>query len=195
MGRRKLHALGALILVIATTAFAKFGGFGPYVVAVPDGFMYAKAVPTDPAGTKGTTRIFRVTAKEDELLDTYDWYAPVLFGGGITLGWSPIAGKVAVMRVHAESEPTADTRVELSFYLGGKRLLTYSTKDLLAMGFKKQQLKLISDQRRLDTLDIKVIGCQQVPRTNDYHFVIATADGTPIHFDILTGERVPIVDK
>ena len=26
--------------------------------------------------------------------------------------------------------------------------------------------------------------------TNDYHFVLATADGTPIHFDILTGERV-----
>jgi len=84
--------------------------------------------------------------------------------------------------------------VELSFYAGGKRLLTYSTKDLVGMGFKKVA-QMSTAERRPDRLDIKVIGCKQVASAKeagqiDYAFILSTSDGQLVHFDIATGERV-----
>jgi hypothetical protein len=187
----------AVILVTAcviTSALAKIAGSAPYVVTDTNGMFYAKAVPTELAGTKGTTKIYRVAAKEDTLLDSYDWYAPARFDGWLVLGWESNAGKVSVLRIHQETEDAADDRVELSFYTGGKRLLTYSSKDLLAMGFKKVD-RMSTAERRPQRLDIKVIGCKQVagaknPGGVDHNFILSTSDGLLIHFDLATGERL-----
>jgi hypothetical protein len=195
--KRVVYFAAMLVSVFAvTTALAKIAPAGPYVVTGFDGMFYAKAVPAEASGTKGTTKIYRVGAKEDTLLDSYDWYAPNRFDGWIVLGWDSNTGKVSVMRIHQEPEDAADNRVELSFYAGGKRLLTYSTKDLLDMGFKKVA-RMSTAERRPDRLDIKVIGCKQVaspkePGNIGYAFILSTSDSQLVHFDISTGERLNV---
>src|SRR4051794_6172373 len=96
----------------------------PYVQSGADGVFYARCIPAADAGFAGTTRVYKVRREKDELLDTYNWYAP----GGVVLGWSPIAGKVAVLARGGK------TGVELSFYLGGKHLASYTAEDLRQFG-------------------------------------------------------------
>src|SRR5690242_20675542 len=49
-------------------------GNQPYVHSI--GHYYAKSVPGEPSGSKGSTRIFRVREQDDELVCTFNWYAP-----------------------------------------------------------------------------------------------------------------------
>ena len=117
----------------------KPGGSRPYVVTShQDGLYYAKSVPADESGqsAQGTTKVYRVGRDGDELLDTYPWYAPRGVKTGMLLDWSPTAGKVAIMRMHDEDVPFAMDRVELTFYLGGKLLKSYTVKDLAALGVR-----------------------------------------------------------
>ena len=52
----------------------------------PDGVFYARCIPAESQGAKGTTTIYRVKADADEVVDRYDWYGPTT----VVLGWSPI---------------------------------------------------------------------------------------------------------
>ena len=51
----------------------------PRVFAGRHGNCYAKSVPADHYGQKGTTRIFMVDAGTDRLVHTHNWYAQQLF--------------------------------------------------------------------------------------------------------------------
>lgn len=148
-----------------------------YVQSGPDGITYARCIPSELQGRKGTTTIYRVWSDKDEILDVYDWYSPQ----GLVLGWSPIAGKVAVMSLRGLRTSDLQKQIELSFYLGGKFLISYSTKDLANMG--------VGTYSGVDGIwaDFKPLGCEQIPGTNDYGFVIE-ARNRRIRFDILTGK-------
>jgi hypothetical protein len=144
----------------------------PYVQSGPDGVVYARCVPDAATGSAGTTKVYKVGRDADELLDTYPWYARE----GVTLGWSPTAGKVAVMARRAKAE--------LSFHLGGKELASYTTDDLGKLGFE-----VVSERGPMGPAPravCRVVGCEQVPLTNDYHFVVQAGE-TQVRFDILTG--------
>lgn len=89
-----------------------------YVQSGPDGVFYARCVPDEADGTKGTTKVYRVRKERDEPTDGYDWYVK----RGVVLGWSPIAGKVAIMALGGPPAAGSGIPPELSFHLGGKPL-------------------------------------------------------------------------
>ncbi len=144
-----------------------------------DGRFYARCIPAGAEGGKGSTKIFRVESAKDVLVDSYDFYPP----HGIWLGWSPIAGKVAVMTRLLEQDPDPKKQVELSFFLGGKKLASYTSDELFNMGATKK-LDMIGG----NCADIEIMGCQQIPGTNEYDFVLRTQKKLFIRFDILTGK-------
>jgi hypothetical protein len=154
----------------------------------PDGVFYARCVPAADGKGPGSTNIFRVRAEKDELVDSYDWYAQ----GGVVLGWSPIEGKVAVMRVHRgerDAGKPAAGQAEVSFYLGGKLLKSYTTRELVELGAEE------SMTRQGHGANYKVVGCEQVPGTNRYLFVIEGKGGRRISIDIITGNPEPVAVK
>lgn len=149
----------------------------PYVQSGLEGVFYARGVPAANQGLQGTTDIFRVEGEKDQHLDHYDWYAL----GGVVLGWSPMAGQVAVLAQFHSPTANGDKHLELAFYLGGKLLRQWTIEDLAKLGLK---VKYTPMGRQAD---FHVVGCVQVPNTNDYDFVIK-GQGCEYAFDILTGE-------
>ena len=154
----------------------------PYVTSM-GGVFYARAIPDEEKGTRGTTTIYRVRRDQDEVVERHAWFAP----GGLHLGWSPIAGKVAAMAVGADAVNDPNQRVEFTFYIGPTRLTTYTTADLLALG---ATLSRGADEH-VRRADMRIVGCEQIHGTNDYVFrvVLHTSQGEKtIDFDILTGK-------
>jgi hypothetical protein len=171
----KWFAVSAAVLVAAAPAVADRAGNRPYVQSGPDGVIYARCVPDGLAGSAGRTEVYSVGKQKDDLIAAYDWYAPE----GVTLGWSPSAGKVAVMA--RRSEPAA----ELSFYLGGTRLAAYTADDLGKLGVEVAKRRATAGPEI--RAEFRVLGCEQVPGTNDYLFVIESK-GKRLGFDIRTGK-------
>src|SRR3954452_19405403 len=119
----KWFVLGtAALIATVTVARGDERGNRPYVQSGADGVLYARCLPDALNGPAGRTRVYSVGRDKDELIETYDWYAE----GGVTLGWSPIAGRVAVIARGNGAEP--------SFFLGDKRLAAYTADDLEKLG-------------------------------------------------------------
>src|SRR4051794_15885402 len=177
---RFVLGVAGLAVVVTQAPASKPVPNRPYVQSGPDGGSYARGIPDANTGSAGTTKVYEVGREKDVLHDTYDWYAP----GGVVLGWSPIAGKVAVM-VRGGKQVDGAEPVELSFHLGGKLLASYTAEDLRKLGVEVSRR---SDPTRVD---LGLVGCEQVPRTNDYLFVIETRGKKRITFDILTGKPRP----
>ena len=179
---------GCLVLLglaASASGFSKARAPFPYVQSGPDGVFYARCVPTADGMGPGSTKVFRVRAEKDDLVDSYDWYAR----GGVVLGWSPIEGKVAVMRLQGgdrDAGKPAGEQAEFSFYLGGKLLKSYATRDLVELGAEESALPAGGRGAVY-----KVVGCEQVPGTNRYLFVIEVKGGRRISFDIITGQPEP----
>jgi hypothetical protein len=146
-----------------------------YVQSGPDGVFYARCVPGEKQSSDGTTKVFKVGRETDELIDAYDWYAPE-----VTLGWSPTAGKVAVMARGGKQAAGAEP-VELSFHIGGKHLISYTAEDLRKLGAE------VTVRTSPTLVNFRVVGCEQVAGTNDYDFVIESK-GKRLAFDIVTGK-------
>jgi len=171
-----VFAIVAVAAIVGQASATKPVANRAYIQSGPDGVSYARCLPDADKGSAGTTKVYKVGRDKDELVDTYDWYT----SRGVTLGWSPIAGKIAVMALGGKT-PDGSAQVELSFYLGGKMLASYTAEDLRALG--------VEVERRADPgqVDMSAVGCEQIPRTNDYVFVIESRRKR-LAFDILTGK-------
>lgn len=148
----------------------------PYVQSMQMGVFYARCVPQAIEGTKGTTKIYHVGKDQDELMNSYDWYAK----NGLVLAWSPIVGKVAVMALGGSPTDGPGTQTEISFYLGGKFLKAYTSQDLKGWGADVWQ-------RGGRGAIFQVLEQEQIPGTNEYVFSIEIK-GKKFSFDILTGK-------
>jgi hypothetical protein len=149
-----------------------------YIQSGPDGVFYARCTPKEATGTAGVTEIFKVGKERDEVVSHYDWYTPA----GVILGWSPIAGKVGVMAWHDEAPAAGEKKVELSFYLGGSLLKSWTTADLVKLGAET----MIS--HRGEQAVARILDCEQIPGTNQYVFHVLLGGNKTISFDILTGD-------
>lgn len=150
----------------------------PYVQSMQEGVFYARCIPQETQGSKGTTKIYSVGKDKDKLVDSYDWYAKE----GVMLAWSPTTGKVAVMALRGTLSATElDKQTVLSFYLGGKLLTSYTAQDL-----KEQGANIVVQQRVGSHLAIKAIGVEQ--QTGEYVFCVEV-NGTKFYFDIHTGKQ------
>ena len=173
-----LAALFAFSFTRNAAAFQDAGNC-PYVQSGPDGVFYARCIPRETRGSGGFTDIYKVQKDHDELVDHYDWFTK----HGVVLGWSPIAGKVAVMAIRKDAPSPPDQQIEFSFYLGGKLLKSWTTADLNRLGAEVSP-SFYGGERAV----FQVLGCEQVPRTNEYIFSIKIAKDNKVSFDILTGD-------
>ncbi len=161
--------------VSAAKAAADF----PYVHSDLDGIFYARCIPKEAPATGCKTEIYQVKKEKDQLIDTYDVYSK----NGLRLGWSPIAGKVAMMLIRPTDEADLARQQEIVFFLGGKRLSHYTTADLQKLGAPVRP-----DMRGGKHAVFRTLGARQVPGTNEYDFVISI-DGKEVGFNILTGKQ------
>jgi hypothetical protein len=160
---------------------AVIGPNQPYVTCL-GGVFYARAIPDEEKGSKGTTTIYRVRRDQDEVVDRHAWYA----SGGLHLGWSPIAGKISAMALSRDTAKDPAEQVEFSFYIGTQHLTTYTTADLAKMG---GLIHPTGDTDRRGAA-FRVTGCEQIPGTNEYVYrvVLETSAGEKtVDFDVLTG--------
>ena len=176
--------IGSLVYLLSSTALASkpMPNF-PYVKSGLDGFFYLKAIPKDSNGEEGSTKVFKVGKENDELVDEYNWYTK----GELYMGWSPLAGKVALIRLDKEDldlKPHGGEILRLVFYLGGNKIRSYDQKQLRNMGLI---LPVITFYGREG--DVKVLGVQQIPGTNEYVLSFEKENGEIISFDIVTGEQ------
>ena len=151
----------------------------PYVQFGPGGVFYARCIPAAATGTSGSTEVYKVQTDRDERVDRYDWYTK----HGVVLGWSPVAGKVAVLAIRPQPSNSADKQVELSFYLGGKLLKSWTTAQLQSLG-ADDVVEKPGERHAM----IQVLGCEQIPGSNESVFIIQIANAKKLSFDILTGD-------
>jgi hypothetical protein len=159
-------------------------GDAAYVKSMSGGIFYARCVPAQREGTKGTTKIYRVEIDRDVLVDSYDWYSP----NGLVLEWSPIAGKVAVMSIR-RTISAFEPNIALAFYIGGVFLRSYTVNELKQMGADIIGVRG-EDGPMPRTLNLRRAESEQVPGTIEYFFSIVDGAGKRFRFNILTGERL-----
>jgi hypothetical protein len=179
----RIASILPLALLSAHFFAAKAGAFKdagnrPYVQSGADGVFYARCIPQDATGSAGSTDIFKVQKERDELVDHYDWFTR----HGVVLGWSPIAGKVAVMAIHRDAPASPDKQVEFGFYLGGTLLKSWTTAELNKLGAEVSPSHYGGERAVF-----QVLGCEQIPGTNEYVFTIQLGKDKKLSFDILTG--------
>ena len=185
--RRFIATAILLAIAFSSSAAAKSAENRPYVaVFAGQSPFYARCLPDDSRGNKGTTQVLRVQREGDEAITTYAWYNR----HGLVMGWSPKAGKVAVMRMKQDAGLPIEKQIEFSFYLGRQFLRSYTTADLAKLGAKVQ----LDAQAVEDGLGVsskravyRVEGCKQAWNTNDYYFSVRLDETQTLAFDILTG--------
>ncbi len=173
-------SLGASIAGDASAA--KAAANRPYVESMKGGAFYARCIPSGKFDSAGSTDVYRVGMEKDERVAHYDWYSR----DGLVLGWSPIAGEVAVMARRSEPADSPDKQIELGFYLGGKLLRSWSTAELQKLGATVGWVK--AEKPMVRGAEFQLGGWEQVDNSNEYVFTVQFAGGKKASFDILTGE-------
>ena len=151
----------------------------PYI-STDDGLFYARCVPADRDGSAGTTVILEVGRETDRVVDRYDWYSRER----VRLGWSPLAGKIAVAS-RAELPGAGRPPTQLSFHLGGKLLKSYTLEQLKPLGLGEHPVVSSNGQHQI-AIDAMAYDLEN---TNRRYFPVRFGRGRePVRFDILTGE-------
>lgn len=171
----KIKILNLLLAALITTeaSACKRSENRANVTAIDEGIFYARSIPASSVGIEGKTDIYLVGVNEDKKIDSYNWFNR----NQLVLAWSPVVGKVAVLKYDPENEDAA-----LAFYIGGKFLKSYSYVELQKLGVK-------TINKYCGThLGLKILGQEQIPNTNDYVFKIEFESSGIKMFDITTGE-------
>ncbi len=154
----------------------------PYVKAGPYGQCYAKAVPDEQLGEDGVTRLYEVSAEEDELLATYDWFSQQIYlNCHVMRNGAP---GVSVVRFgHWPSGHEANENdLALALYFNGEHLASYSTLDIA--GTPDNVDASVSHYMVFSN----VIGFRYTKSGDSQEFVVETSDGRTLAFDTATGK-------
>jgi hypothetical protein len=148
------------------------------------GGHYAKTVPAERSGEKGTTRVYRVDADKDVIVDEYDWYAHTVYLAGTHNGVSLVR-----MGPWNEGAQASKGALALAFYFKGKLLRSYSTLEIAG---RPDNVRSTVSQY---TWNKRVIGYCWVKSpgkgTLRFGFALETLDNRTICFDMNTGEIIP----
>jgi hypothetical protein len=153
----------------------------PFVKTSEWGNCYAKAVPTELYGSKGTTRIYSVRPGEDAVLETYDWFAKQIY---LQCGVGHPNEQLGVSLVRVEQwargrQPSSD-QMAIAFYFKGHLVKQYSTLDIAA------STSGVSRSVSHYSVVSRVYGYRQ-QKSNFYSFEVLAVDGRVIVFDPTTG--------
>ena len=175
---RRISVLSIVLLALfaAIARADEEGGNSIYVQSGEYGSCYAKSIPAESYGPKGTTRVYLVRDKDDLLEQTYDWYAPQIALRSTSKG-------IAVIRLGSWPRGRAASAEELAiaFYLNGKLLHSYSTLDIAG------KPENVSQSVSHYTVIKKAIGFRWI-KENTWVYDIQTNDDRVISFNIDTGE-------
>jgi len=177
-----LGALSPAATLASGSSAAKAAANRPYVECLKGGAFYARCIPSGKFDSAGVTDIYRVGMEKDERIAHYEWYSR----DGLVLGWSPIAGEVAVMAHRSEPAESPDKQIELSFYLGGKLLRSWSTTDLQKLGATVDWVR--AEKPMVRGAEFQLGGWEQIDNSNEYVFSVQFSGGKKVSFDVLTGE-------
>lgn len=136
--------------------------------------MYAKSVPSEAYGQKGTTRIFRVSEDRDALICEYDWYASEIQLGG--------PGDATLVRFgpwQRGREPQTN-HLALGIYRDGTMLREYSTLEMKNLGSG------VSESVSHYTVFARPRGFRWL-KGDEYVFEVEGVGGRVFRFDVSTG--------
>ena len=180
-----IKALVSVLLLSPLAASADDeAGNSPRVFASRYGNCYAKSLPLELYGGKGTTKVYMVEAGTDRLVHSYNWYAQQLF---LECNVAP-AGKPAAVSV-ARTGPWPRGRranasdLAIAFYRGGQLLKQHSTLDIA--GTPENVSASVSHYTVLGHID-----GYRWRTSNEYAFQARTVDGRNLSFDAATGELI-----
>ncbi len=156
----------------------------PYVKTDRWGRCYAKSVPAESYGSKGTTRIFAVAPGNDTIIDTFDWYSGEIYLECATGHANEQVGtSVVQIGPWARGREASVGHLALAFYFRGRLVRRYSTLDL--MGSPGNVSRSVSHYTV-----IKQANDYRQRESNFSAFEILTVDGRLISFDPTTGAIV-----
>lgn len=177
-------AAGLMFVFMARAGFADTEAPNqPHVTAEPYGQCYVKSVPADHWGTKGTTRLYKVRAEEDELVATFDWFSQeIRLNCHVMRGTAP---GISVVQIGpwARGDKATDEDLALALYFNGEQLATYTNLDIA--GTADNVDASVSHY----SVFRKIGGFRYTQASDGQEFVIETTDGRTIAFDAATGER------
>jgi hypothetical protein len=174
--------------MVAILSFARFARADeevanrPYIRVGQSGTCYAKAVPSAPQGTGGTTTVYSVEADGDKPLYSFSWYASSL---SIECPPGPVYQDSAISLVRMGEWPrghkAAASQLAIAFYVRNRLVKQYSTLDIAGspenVVASKSHYRVIDHVLGYGLADSKV-------------FQIVTVDSRTLIFDPFTGDLV-----
>jgi len=160
----------------------------PYVAS--GGIYYAKCIPGGTSEEAGKTTVYRIAKWGEELICSFDWYSPQIYlieNFGSELPGQPEINKFcSIVRMGfwpRGSEPNETLAV--AFYKNCKEIKSYSTADIVRLGYKdpKNIERSVSHYRVFK----QIIGFG-FARYGGYKFDVVTMEDRTLSFDAATGE-------
>jgi len=170
------------ILALTFAAADDEGRNEPVVVAAEYGSCYAKSVPSDEYGERGTTKIFAVQRGTDTLIQTYPWFAQELYVDCPSPYSTPPRVSVVQLGPWPRGRTANAETLAIAFYLDGRLLKRYSTLDIAGSPTN------VHASSHHYTVFEKVFGYRW--GTGHQRFVVRTTDGRTLVFDSDTGSLV-----
>lgn len=145
------------------------------------GSCYAKSVPSELYGSKGTTKVYSVQPGEDSLRHTFDWYSQQIYlECGVGRPNEQLGISVVRFGLWARGAKATVEQMALAFYFRGQLVKQYSTLDIAG------SLDNVSRSRSHYSVIRRIDGYRQ-QKSNFYTFEILTYDGRLVVFDPTTG--------
>lgn len=157
----------------------------PHVQSDSWGRCYAKSVPAETYGEAGTTRVYEVTATEDRLLASYDWFSQQIHLQCNMSNNGDSGVSVVQIGPWPRGHAASADHLAIAFHFNDRLLRRYSTLDIAG---------------RSDNVQASVSHYMVVERIDGYRwtdgdryaFDLRTVDGRRLSFDPTTGR--PIAD-
>ena len=140
--------------------------------------------PAEQYGNVGTTQTFRLTAGEDELVHTFDWYSwSIHLVCNASDSKRPTGVAVVSTGPWARGHTASDDVLAIAFHFNGKTVRKYSTLDVAGKPDN------VSQSVSHYTVIEEVLGFRWI-LANEYVFEVRTVDGRLLAFDPITGDRL-----
>lgn len=180
MGMRVVALLATLIA--AASAYAdQEASNTTHVAASEYGRCYAKSVPTERYGAKGTTLVWQVSDAQDTLVHSYDWFSQrIHLACNVSDGLTPVGISVVRFGPWARGRAASREHFAIGFYFKGKKLKEYSTLDIA--GDPENVSASVSHYTVIE----EVLGYRWL-EGNKAVFEVKTNDGRTLSFDAATG--------
>jgi hypothetical protein len=140
---------------------------------------FAKSIPADDYGDRGTTAIYRVEAGTDRLISTFPWYTQQVFIRCIAPSPCPFIIQVVRIGPWARGSQATGKDLAIALYLDGRLLHSYSTLDIAKTSTNVERssnhysvFSAIPGYERGAGVDL---------------FIVETIDGRPLAFNMDTG--------